>query len=169
MQRQRLFGVLVVVLVVGGLVLFFRGGGEEEEISFESEEGQVEEVARELSAQLGVSVAEGVERISLRDVTGGSASGLATRDFREGRFDHTVLAALPDLVSNTFYEGWLVRGSEGDEDFSIVGTGRLRRSKGGYLLDHTSSEDLGDHSVVWVTLETTDDSKPEARVLEGSF
>lgn len=170
MQRQRLFGAVVVVLVLGGLFLFFRGGQpvDEGEIG-EEEAASVEEVTRELSTQLGVTVAEDVERIALNDVRGEDASGLATRNFVEGRFDHTALAALPDLTAGTHYRGWLVRGFEGDENYSVVDAGKLRVSKGGYLLEFSSSQDLSDHSQVWITIEAEDDGKPETRVLEGDF
>jgi hypothetical protein len=169
MQRQRLFAALIVVLVIVGLVLFIRKGKEEEGEVGEGEGVRIEDVVSELSTQLGVTVPEDVERISLSDVSGGAATGLATRKVEDGRFIHTVLAALPDLSAGTFYEGWLVRGAEGDEDYSILSTGKLRISKGGYLLEFSSSQDLSDHPKVVVTLESVDDGKPETHILEGKF
>ncbi len=169
-QRQQLFGVLVVLVILVGVVLFFRGGDSvEEELDFEREKVSVEEVVDELSSRLGVSVAEDVERITLSDVGGEGATGIATRDFSDGKFTHTVLAALPDLVSEAYYGGWLVRGSKGNDDYSLVVTGKFRRSKGGYLLEYSSTEDLSDHVNVWVTLESEEDMDPETRVLEGQF
>lgn len=169
MQRQRLFSALIVILVVVGLVLFLRGDNEEVGQLGEGEEFLVGDVVSELSSQLGVSVPEDVERISLSDVSGGTGTGLATRKFDGGPFIHSVLAALPDLSSGTFYEGWLVRGEVGDEDYSVLSTGKLRQSKGGYLLEFSSSQDLSDHSQVVVTVESMDDGEPETHILEGSF
>ena len=170
MQRQRLFGAFIVLLVIVGLVLFLRSGEEKEKGEVGEGEGvRIEDVVSELSSQLGVTVPEDVERTSLRDVSGGEASGLATRKHEDGRFTHTILAALPDLQAGTFYEGWLVRGSEGDENFSVLSTGKLRVSKGGYLLEFSSDQDLRDHSQVVVTVERIDDGKPETHILEGNF
>jgi hypothetical protein len=169
MNRQRLLGVVVVVIVLGGLFLFFRGdqGGE---LEFgEGEEASVEEVTSELSQKLGVTVAEDVERVSLRDINNEGASALATRNYTEGRFMHTILAALPDVESGEDYQGWLVRGSEGDEDYSVLATGVFTTSKGGYLLEFSSSSDLRDHDQVWITSEVVDDGQPGNRMLEGSF
>jgi len=170
MQRQRLFGALILLLVGVGLVFYLRGGEKKEEGKVgEEDKVQVEEVTRDLSRQLGVTVPEDVERITLSDVSGGSATGLATRKYESGVYEHTVLAALPDPLQGTFYEGWLVRGKEGDGNYSVVSTGKMRISKSGYLLDFSSSKDLTDHPQVLVTLETRDDGKPEKHMLEGNF
>lgn len=169
MERQRLFTVLVVILVAVGLFFFFGNGEEEMEIDVEEEQASVEDVTRELSSTLGVTVPEDVERVTLRDVSNEGATGLATRSFSDGQFTHSVLAALPELTAGSQYQGWLVRGSEGEEDYSVVSTGRLRSSKGGYLLEYSDTSDLRDHDQVWVTVETEIDETPETRVLEGSF
>ncbi len=168
MQRQRLFSILVVLLIAAGLFLFFRDGRVEDEIS-PGEQVLVEDVSRELSTQLGVTIPEDVERIALRDVRDEGATGLATRSYTDEVFSHTILAALPELIANTQYQGWLVRGSEGDGNYSVMSTGVLRVSKGGFLLEYSSSDDLRDYNQVWVTVEVESDEVPETRVLEGSF
>lgn len=169
MQRSGLFGVLILILVVIGLVFFLRGG-EEKRVDFsQKEEPAIEDIVEELSTQLGVTIPQDVERTMLKDVSGGSASGLATRSMEGGRFLSTVLAALPDPAEGAFYEGWLVRGQEGEDGFSVVGTGKLNVSKGGYLSEFSSDQNLTGHSRVIVTLEKIDDGKPETHILEGSF
>ena len=170
MQKQRIFGAIVVILVALGLYMFFKGDTLEDEIDRgESERIRVEDVTRELTSQLGVSVSENVERIALEDVQGETATGLATKDYADSEYKHSVLAALPDLESGTYYNGWLVRGEEGEVDYSVVNSGKLRQSKGGYLLEYSSNKDLSDYTTVWVTLETKDDDNPETRVLESEF
>lgn len=170
MQRQWVFGAIIVLVAIAGFVLFLRGGRKAEESSVgEPAKEEVEEVVSGLSEQMGVTIPEDVERVALRDVTGGSASGLATRKFDETGFSHTLLAALPDPASGSFYEGWMVRGKEGDEDFSVIRSGRLRSSKGGFLLEFSTDRDLTDHPTVVVTEERVDDGKPEDHLLEGSF
>jgi hypothetical protein len=114
-------------------------------------------------------IPEDVERIELKDVSGGAGSGLATRKFESGKFTHVVLADLPEPPAGSFYEGWLVRGKQGDSNFSIILTGKLRIAKGGYLLEFESDKDYSDYKQVVVTLEKLDDRNPETHVLEGSF
>lgn len=169
MKKQRILGVLVIVLLIAGLVFFLGDKGIEEEGNGESEEAQVQEMVDELSAQLGVKIEEDVERASLRDVSGGGASGLATRNYDGEEFTHSILAALPETETGKFYEGWLVLGEEGDEEYSILNTGKLQQSKGGFLLEFSSDQDLSDYQKVIVTLEENDDSTPEDHILEGSF
>lgn len=168
MDRQRLFGIIAALVVIGGLFMFLRNGGREEFELGEGGEVNLEEVTSELSQKLGVSVAEDVERTSLRDLADLGASALATRSYSDGRFVHTVLAALPDPEEGK-YQGWLVKGSEGEEDYSVVSTGDLKKSKGGYLLEFSSDSNFSDHRQVLVTVEKVDDGQPEESVLEGSF
>jgi len=170
MQKEKLLGLLALAAIIAGLFFFFKEGKPKEEAGVGGEEeAKIEKVTQELSQQLGVSVEEGVERVTLKDVLGGGASGLATRNFSEAGFKHTVLAALPDPGSGNYYDGWLVRGEEGDLDYSVMETGRLLRSKGGYLLEYSDNNNLLDYTKVWVTLESKDDGEPEVKVLEGSF
>ncbi len=170
MQKQQLFKAIIIVLIGIGLFLYLRGGGKKEEGELGEGAGvRVEEVTQDLSRQLGVTIPEDVERISLADISGGSATGLAIRKYEGGLFEHTILAALPDLSEGKFYAGWLVRGKEGEANYSMIATGKLRVAKSGYLLDFSSSKDLSDHAAVVVTLETKDDGKPEKNILEGSF
>ena len=171
MQRQRLLGAIIIILVIVGLVLFLRGDQtqEEKQTTSEGEGVRIEDVVSDLSKQLGVTIPEDVERASLTDVGGGGASGLATRKYEDGTFTHTLLAALPDLQPGKFYQGWLIRGTEGDENYEIISTGQMRQAKGGYLLEFSSADDLRDHARVLVSLESVNDQTPETRVLEGSF
>lgn len=122
-----------------------------------------------LEEQFGVTLPENVDRAELSDVTGGNGSGIATRRYEDGAFTHTVLADLPDPQAGTFYEGWLVRGKPGDNNFALVSTGTFRLAKGGYLLEFQSDKDFSEYNNVVVTQEKVADSTPETHVLEGSF
>lgn len=116
-----------------------------------------------------LEIPEDYEKADLKDVTGGQGSAIATRNLEAGVFKHMVLADLPDPASGTFYEGWLVRGKSGDNNFAFISTGKLRIAKGGYLLEFESSKDYSDYTGVVITVEKVNDKKPEAHVLEGSF
>lgn len=130
---------------------------------------KIEDLEKDLESSTRREIPEDVEKTSLKDVSGGSAIGIATRKFSESQFVHTISADLADLDPATFYEGWLVRGKQGDSDFSFFSTGRLRQVKDGWLLEYEDSKDFPDYKGVVVTLEKVDDRKPEKHILEGSF
>jgi len=122
-----------------------------------------------LEKKFGLTLPENVDRAELKDLSGGDASGIATRKFENGTFTHTVLADLPDPEAGTFYEGWLVRGKQGDDNFAFISTGRMTLAKGGYILEFTSQTNYSDYSNVVVTSEKQADTTPETHILEGSF
>jgi hypothetical protein len=126
-------------------------------------------ITEKIESGFNYQIPEDVERIELKDVSGGTGSGLATRKFENGKFSHVILADLEDPAAGSFYEGWLVRGKQGDSNYSIVLTGKLRVAKGGYLLEFESDKDYSDYKQVIVTLEKVDDKNPETHILEGSF
>lgn len=111
------------------------------------------------------------EQITLDDVTDGDGEGAATRLYdATGMFIHTVDATLPEPASGSVYEGWLVRGEPGDEDFDFISTGVMELEGGEmYSLVFSSETDYADYPGVVITEETVVDETPEAHILEGSF
>ncbi|OGM31908.1 hypothetical protein A3D00_04605 [Candidatus Woesebacteria bacterium RIFCSPHIGHO2_02_FULL_38_9] len=122
-----------------------------------------------------IQIPEDVEKADLKDVTGGDASGLATRKFlpaqagKDGKFSHMVLADLVNPPAGEFYQGWLIRGKQGESNFDFISTGKLREAKGGWLLDFEQSKDYSEYNQVVVTLEKFFDKTLEKHILEGSF
>ncbi|KKU04221.1 MAG: hypothetical protein UX88_C0002G0036 [Candidatus Woesebacteria bacterium GW2011_GWC2_47_16] len=161
-RREIVIGLIILAVVAGAIVWIRRTRTQEEPLPTPSIEEKIERT-------FNLEIPEDVERADLNDVTGGTGSGIATRKYESGRFSHTVLADLPDPTAGYFYEGWLVRGKEGDANFAFISTGRMRVAKGGYLLEFTSSTDYSAYNGVVVTLERVDDKKPETHILEGSF
>ena len=84
-------------------------------------------------------------------------------------FSQSVLADLPDPEEGKFYQGWLVRGEEGSDEYSIVSVGKLKLAKGGWSLDFSERNDYSDYAKVLVSLEEKDDDVPEKVILEGGF
>ncbi len=126
-------------------------------------------VEEKIEKTFNFEIPEDVEKAELNDVSGGTGSGIATRKYQSGRFSHAVLADLTDPEVDGYYEGWLVRGNEGDANFAYVSTGKMRIAKGGYLLEFESNKDYSDYKKVVITLEKINDGKPETHILEGSF
>ena len=160
--REIVIGLIILAVVAGAIVWIRRARTAQEPLPTPSIEEKIEKT-------FNLEIPDDVERADLRDVSGGTGSGIATRKYESGRFTHAVLADLSDPTLGTFYEGWLVKGKEGDANFAFVSTGRLRVAKGGYLLEFTSSVDYSPYNGVVITLERVDDKRPEVHILEGSF
>lgn len=164
MKRRDIVIGLIVVAVLAGIVFLIRRNATPQ-LSVDSGPS----VEERLSDAFNLEIPADVERAELADVSSGTGSGIATRDFDGTTFTHMILADLADPDAGAFYEGWLVRGEEGDEDFDAIPTGRLRVAKGGFMLEFTSTTDLSDYQGVVVTIETVADGTPEEHVLEGTF
>lgn len=165
MNRRDIVIGLVILAALAGIIFWRQRGRKTEEFKVPetlSVEDKIEE-------QFDIQIPEDAERAELKDVSGGDSSGIATRKLENGMFEHSVLADLPEPPTGQFYEGWLVRGTEGSEDYSVLSTGSMEMAKGGWMISFKSSTDLTDHDNVVVTLEKKADKTPEKHILEGSF
>ncbi len=167
MKRKDLIigGIILVILALGFYLLKNRSKTPELEIS----QSPSPSFEKELEETFKIEIPDDVEKIVLKDVTGGSATGLATRKYDEGLFTHTVIADLPNLQDQAFYQGWLIRGQEGEADYDLVSTGKLKVAKGGFILEFQSNKDYLEYQRVLITKEKVFDNVPEERLLEGSF
>ncbi len=163
MKRKDIVIGLIVLAALAGIIYWFRRPKEEFKVP------ETPSVEEKMEGFFNVEIPEDVEKAQLKDVVGGDALGIATRNDENGTFIHVVLADLPSPEEGFFYEGWLVRGKEGDDDFDYISTGKMRFAKGGYLLEFESSTDYFDYQEVVITLEETEDGTPETHVLEGDF
>lgn len=110
-----------------------------------------------------------VETIKLKAVGSYTGSGTTTRIFIDGKFTHTITAALANPAAGKFYEGWLVNMSKTPPFFS---TGPVENIDGVYKLTYETDVDYSSYTMVVITEETSDngfDGIPEAHVLEGLF
>ena len=162
--RDIVIGLGILVLLVG--VIYLRQRSKSEEQMVVPETLSSEQVFEE---KFNIQIPDDVDKADLKEVGGSGGSGIATRKFDGGKFTHSILVDLSDPEEGYFYEGWLVKGEEGSDGYSIISTGKLRLAKGGWMLDFTSSTDLSDYSKVIVSLEKTFDKTIEKRVLEGNF
>lgn len=163
MKRKDIVIGLLILAVLAGIIFWFRKPKEEFKVP------EIPSVEEKMEEFFNVEIPEDVEKAQLKDVMGGDALGIATRRYENGAFVHVVLADLPDLEEGFFYEGWLVKGKEGDDDFDYISTGKMRLAKGGYLIEFESSTDYLNYQEVVITLEKTEDNNPEKHVLKGAF
>lgn len=114
----------------------------------------------------------GVDTATLVDVSGGDSSGSVTRTYTQDEDSHMVSAKLPDPQGFDIYQFWISRPGE------TIPIGTLTKGQGGtYSLSTTFKledpympfkfEDL--YNEVYVSLETTSDTKMETVVLKGTF
>jgi hypothetical protein len=167
MKRRDIVIGLAILLVIVGL-FYFRQREENGDLTVPEEE-TVQDVERRIEERFGVQIPEGVNRTQLRDVAGGDAYGLATRTMENKTFVHNILADLPDPETGRVYQAWLARGEEGEEDYDLVATGRMRIAKGGWVLEYRTSRNLEDYNRVLISSERAGEQSGENLVLEGSF
>ena len=168
-MNSRVWWIIGLVIIALLAWWYFRGRAgtpQPGEIPSEEQvqEDQAAERANEFLEERGVTLPSEVERVNLRDVAGGTATGVATRDQINGSTEYTVLAALPEL-SGGQYEAWLTRVDGSDP----VSLGELRAEKGGFIVEKTTTEDWSERTRVMVTSEAQQDMTPETVVLEGSY
>src|SRR5687767_12538095 len=87
---------------------------------------QVKGVRQDLETKTSKTIPSDAEQTVLRDVTGGTGSGLATRKFTNNKFEHTILADLPEPPQGKHYAAWLVKGKPDEQGFETVSTGKLQ-------------------------------------------
>ena len=162
-RRDIVIGIGILLLLAG--VVFFRQKGQEENLVVP----QTLSVEDQIEKSFNIQIPEDVDKAELKDTTGAGSSAIATRKFENGKFEFSVLADLPDPAQGQFYQGWLIKGEEGSDDFSSVSAGKMRIAKGGWMIEYNSATDYSDHGKVVVSLEKTLDSNIEEKVLEGSF
>jgi hypothetical protein len=160
-RRDIVIGIVLLAAIVGLFYLRNRRQAEEmrvpeQEVSSESTEQRIEEI-------FNTDIPDDVEKAELKAVDDGDGSAIATRKEEEGSREFAVLADLPDPETGKFYEAWLVKD---DEQVSLGG---MRVAKGGWVLETTSTRDLGGFDKVVVSLESSRDNEIEDSVLEGEF
>ena len=162
-RRDIVIGAGILLLLAG--VIYWRQ-------TTRPEETRVPEtlsVEDQLEEQFKFEIPEDVDKAELKDVAGVGATAIATRDYKNGKYTHTVLVDIADPEVGTFYQGWIVKGEEGSEDFSMISTGKLRLAKGGWMIEYESSTDYSDYDKVLITQEKVLDNLPEDKLLEGAF
>jgi hypothetical protein len=133
---------LVLVIVVAG-ILMVNKIKLPKKVAMPSPTPSIQEKVE--SRFVGLVIPWDVEKVELKDVSGGEAVGIATRT--------EILAA---LAGGEVYRGWLE-----NEEEKMVLLGSFRVAKGGYILEYNSAKAPGYNKVV-VTLG-------DKHILEGSF
>lgn len=161
-QRDIVIGLAILAAIVGGLLWRNRQASEEmkvpqEEIASDTTEKKIEE-------KFNTEIPDDAEKAELKDVSEGDGSAIATRKVTDNKTEIAVLADLPDPETGKFYEAWLVKDS-----VAGIKLGGLRVAKGGWVIEKTSTNDVGDYKTVVVSLEEKRDNTLEKPILKGDF
>jgi len=148
-KRDIAIGV-VILFVLTGLIYYWRKPANED-----LKVPQTLSVQDDIEDKFNISIPDEVDKAELIDVSGGNAYGIATREYINNKYVHTVLADLPELDSGN-YEAEL------EKDGDTIKTGTLRLAKGGYLLEYESDLNLDDYKLVKVKSD-------DKIILQGSF
>lgn len=114
---------------------------------------------------------QGYQTINLRDFSGGTLSGLATRSIIPGNPSLYLSANLPESGEGQLYQTWLLKNAN---DYLLLG--RVSRNdtesySSVYFTKSPSFSSFNDvqYNKIIVTLEIADDNQMETKVLEGTF
>lgn len=162
-RKDVITGVIVLALLAG--FLYYRQKNQKVTPTV----SETVSTEKTLEDKFKIEIPEDVDKAELKDVSGGSSSGIVTKDFSDAKFTSSVLVDLPTLNNGEYYQAWLVKGDVGAKDYSLIRLGTLKSAKGGYLLDFSGKTDYSDYNKVIVTKEIKLDGTPETTVLEGSF
>jgi hypothetical protein len=165
-SRDIVLGLVIVVLLGG---FFYWRKVKTQVPKEELKVPQTLSVQDQIEEKFNLKLPEDVDKAELKDVSGSSSSGIATRKFENQTFSHTVLADLPDPDQGKFYQGWLLKGEEGKEGFALVSSGTMKQAKGGWMIELQTKTNYSDYKKVVISLEEKADNTPEKRILEGSF
>ncbi len=165
-RRDIVIGLLFLIILSGVVIWRARINSKNKEELIVPQTLSVED---QLEERFNLKIPEDVDKVELKDVTGGTASGIATRKFENGKFELSILSDLSDPTEGKFYQAWLVKGNEGEEGYTTVSLGKLILAKGGWILNYNSKTDYRENGRVLVSLEKVLDKNLEAKVLDGKF
>ena len=86
---------LLILLVVAGLV-FLRQKNASDDMVVPQTLSSEEQTEQNLESKFNIQIPNDVEKAELKDVSGGSSSGIVTHRFENGKFSLSIIADLPE-------------------------------------------------------------------------
>ncbi|HET7099161.1 MAG TPA: hypothetical protein VFI61_02945 [Patescibacteria group bacterium] len=140
--RDIVVGFLVLVVLISGIVLLKKSRDKNALTPVATPSVQT----KLRDTFTGIVIPENDQKAELKDISGGDSFGIVTST--------EVLANLPELKSNEFYQIWLTK------DNNLIRLGKMKEAKGGWILEYNFSNLSGYKIVV---------AKGDKQILEGSF
>ncbi|HEB13319.1 MAG TPA: hypothetical protein ENI11_06550 [Actinobacteria bacterium] len=161
-----LISVVFAAALIGGAIFWQMNSGNGADSGTEKTDTQETESGHAQTPEESQK-ADKVEEIKLKPVGSFKGKGVAKRAFDGNKYTYEVKAELNDPPIGKFYEGWLVKGKT-----AFISFGKIDKVENEYFMEFTTGQGIGIYKEVVITEETIDDgfdSKPETRLLEGSF
>ncbi len=150
-RRDVIIGFVIIAIIIAGALAIRKN--RQAKLALNATPAPVS-FQNELEDSFKYDIPDDTTTVELKDVAGGNSRGIAT--------EKEILVDANDPQNGYFYQGWLQKGD------TLVSVGKLQVAKGGWLLKFDKTM-LPDAEKVVVSLETVNDSKLEAKILEGSF
>jgi hypothetical protein len=166
-RRDIVIGGVILLILAG--VFYFRSKNDDSAMKVPETKVEASSTEQSMEDKFKVSIPDDAPKAELKSVNESDATGIATRKDVDNSHEVMILADLPDLQKGMVYQGWLVKGNEGQDDYNVISVGRLTSAKGGYMLNYQTKTDYSDHSKVVISEEKPGASKIGTKVLEGNF
>ena len=153
-------GILVVIVIILGASLYLLRR-DDNTPKLDSLPSPTPSIEGRIESSFNTTIPDDVEKTELKDVSGGTGSGIATRKLQSNLYTYTFLVDLPDPSDGLFYEAWIVKDNEN------ISLGKLVVAKGGWMIE-SQTRSL-DYNTVIVTEEKVYDKSPEKKLLEAQF
>jgi hypothetical protein len=163
-RKYIVFGIIITVL----LYITYQWWVRDVDDMRVPEETQVESVQERLEEKFNVQIPEDAEKAELVDEEK-RVSAIATRTKENGTTKINILADLPDPVGGEIYQGWIEKGTEGEEGFERVSLGGFRMIKGGWIVEYNSQNNIDGFERVVISKESGISSEMGEKIVEGSF
>jgi hypothetical protein len=167
-RRDIVIGVIVLAAAVG---VYFYGQKlkKDNQPKVPQTLSSQDNTEQNIENKFNLQIPDDLEKAILKDRAGGNSQAIATRKWSDGQFSFDILADLPEPESGFLYQGFLIRGNEGEDGYSVISVGQFTIAKGGWLIHYESSNNYSDYTKVVVSLQQALSERPEKPVLQGSF
>lgn len=153
-KKDVVTGFVIILILVFGYFIYsrYRSSQNIPDVGLNTQET----AKKTIEEKFNISLDENSVFITLKDVSGGDASGIAT--------EKEILVDLADPENGVFYQAWLAKS----DDEKIISLGKLQMAKGGWLINFDKNK-YQDFEKVIISQEKIFDNKIEMKVLEGTF
>lgn len=153
-KKDIVVGFVIILILVLGYFIYSRYKSSQNipDVGLNTQET----AKKTIEEKFNISLDEKGSFITLKDVSGGNASGIAT--------ETEILVDAEDPDAGYFYQAWLAKFDDGE----TISLGRLQIVKGGWIITFDKNK-YQDYEKVIVSQEKIFDNKIEVKVLEGTF
>jgi hypothetical protein len=163
-SHQRSIIIIIVVLVIlalVGMVVIFSGQSNQQS-NERNEDAQVVVTPGKTAETITEETKKGKLTPALGYESATGEAFIISGD--AGITNVTILSLLPEPVTGTHYEAWLVHDTD---ETDIISLGVMEQHETTFLMGYQTEENIEPYNTVRITVDTIQDSTPETPVMEG--